>query len=453
MASNDVAATLRDQRQRGRAAERVPRDPDRGRRRSRRCRPSPRRARARGPARSGSVATLAREVLPRDVVRPGEARDRELRRGHDVSRARPTPASSGCVVRRRARRTPGEDHQRKPPPRGCAFARAVAVGGGVPRRRVEDRRGQPTLVVGRDPGHGVGRRRRLRSTNGWVRTPTAAAARLAARRRRRRSPTDRDHEAGDRDQRQPRMLPDDHTNLRIRATIRSARMIDDLGALDATAQAALVRARRRDAARARRGGDRTHRAGRPRAQRGDPPPLRRRARRRGRDRCPTARSAACPLCLKDLDGSMAGAPLHHGNRLLEGPRPCRRPRRLPHAASCSTPASSWWARRTPPSSASLPTTEPLAYGPTRNPWAPDRSTGGSSGGSAAAVAAGMVPVAHAGDGGGSIRIPAEHCGLFGLKPSRGACPSGPTSARRGAGLVVAPRRDAHRCATAPRCST
>jgi len=84
----------------------------------------------------------------------------------------------------------------------------------------------------------------------------------------------------------------------------------------------------------------------------------------------------------------------------------------------------------------LATTEPRLFGPSRNPWNLDYSPGGSSGGSAAAVAAGLVPMAHGNDGGGSIRVPSSCCGLFGLKPTRGRNPLGPDFGDIMSGLVA-----------------
>lgn len=96
-----------------------------------------------------------------------------------------------------------------------------------------------------------------------------------------------------------------------------------------------------------------------------------------------------------------------------------------------------FARSTVPELCMAPTTEAVRnHGPTRNPWDAGRSAGGSSGGAAAAVAAGIVPVAHGSDGGGSIRIPASCCGLFGLKASRGLVPMGPFRGEGWGGLAV-----------------
>jgi amidase len=141
-----------------------------------------------------------------------------------------------------------------------------------------------------------------------------------------------------------------------------------------------------------------------------------------------------PLLLKDLMCYSEGDPLHMGTRFL---------RDLgfvaPHdsylAAKFRAAGFVFVGRTNTPEIGTLPTTEPDAYGPTRNPWDTRRSTGGSSGGSAAAVAAGLVPAAHANDGGGSIRIPASACGLVGLKPSRGRTSFGPDVGEPLGGLV------------------
>src|SRR5437870_8891154 len=131
-----------------------------------------------------------------------------------------------------------------------------------------------------------------------------------------------------------------------------------------------------------------------------------------------------PFLLKDLLAYSAGDPHHMGTRVLK-----RLGFVAPHdsntAARLRAAGFVFLGKTNTPELGTLPTTEPDAYGPTRNPWDPSRSTGGPSGGSAAAVAAGLVPAAHANDGGGSIRIPASACGLVGLKPSRGRSSLGP----------------------------
>ncbi len=142
-----------------------------------------------------------------------------------------------------------------------------------------------------------------------------------------------------------------------------------------------------------------------------------------------------PFLLKDLYTSFAGQTLSNGNRALK------------EAAVVDTTDTTLVSRfrqagfviagRTnSPELGSLPTTQPMAWGPTRNPWDRDRTPGGSSRGAAAAVASGMVPIANASDGGGSIRIPASCCGLVGLKPSQGRASVGPVRAEVGLGVEL-----------------
>ncbi|MFB6988955.1 MULTISPECIES: amidase [unclassified Streptomyces] len=123
-----------------------------------------------------------------------------------------------------------------------------------------------------------------------------------------------------------------------------------------------------------------------------------------------------PMLVKDLGTEVAGLPATGGSRLFST-LTARRDSEL--VARYRRAGAVVLGTTNTPELGLNASTEPALFGPTRNPWSTAHSPGGSSGGSAAAVAAGMVPVAHASDGGGSIRIPAAACGLFGLKPSRG----------------------------------
>lgn len=142
-----------------------------------------------------------------------------------------------------------------------------------------------------------------------------------------------------------------------------------------------------------------------------------------------------PVLVKDLGCEQAGEPHHHGARFLKelgwtGRTDSHLWRTLRDAGAVSL------GRTNTPEFGSTITTEPVAYGPTRNPWSLDHSPGGSSGGSAAAVAAGIVTIAHGNDGGGSIRVPASACGLVGLKPTRGRVSTGPHSGEHRGGFAV-----------------
>ena len=203
--------------------------------------------------------------------------------------------------------------------------------------------------------------------------------------------------------------------------LRCALVTDDLALLDATAQAELV-ARGELTARS----SSTPRSNASSASTPGSTPSSIAASNGPAPKRPARRGpfAGVPFLVKDAVCHTAGDPYHAGMQVLKD-------------AGWTEPDDTWLAARfraagfvfvgktnTPELATSI-TTEPLAYGPTHNPWDDTRSTGGSSGGSAAAVAAGLVPVAHGNDMGGSIRFPASMCGIVGLKPTRARTTLGP----------------------------
>ncbi|MET9296459.1 amidase [Streptomyces sp. NPDC003077] len=143
--------------------------------------------------------------------------------------------------------------------------------------------------------------------------------------------------------------------------------------------------------------------------------------------------AGVPFLIKDIGVPMAGRPMELGSRLAAG-----------HVAGADSSLMRrfrraglvTFGRTATPEMAYGITTEPVLYGATRNPWDLERSAGGSSGGAGAAVAAGVVPIAHATDAAGSLRVPAAYNGLFGLKPTRGRVSMGPGADEVFSGLAV-----------------
>jgi len=157
------------------------------------------------------------------------------------------------------------------------------------------------------------------------------------------------------------------------------------------------------------------------------------ARDAARGKLPRGAFTGVPILLKDMRANVVGWPTRSGSRYVPA---------SPATVQSNTVTNFKAAGLIPmgktnvPEFGILPTTESKLYGPAHSPWNLEHSTGGSSGGSAAAVAAGIVPIAHATDGGGSIRIPASACGLVGLKSTRGRVSQGPEAADATSGLSM-----------------
>jgi amidase len=210
--------------------------------------------------------------------------------------------------------------------------------------------------------------------------------------------------------------------------------VTDLTRLDATAQAELVRSGKASPAE-------LVEAAIERCERVNPVinaiihPLYDEGRAAASNSVPDGPFTGVPFVLKDLGAAFAGQPLHMGMKVLKEAG-FRAPVDTFLAARFRAAGLVTIGKTNTPELGILPTTEPDAYGATRNPWDVGRTSGGSSGGSAAAVAAGLVPIAHANDGGGSIRIPASCCGLVGLKPTRQRISEGPLSGDNLSGLTA-----------------
>jgi amidase len=192
-------------------------------------------------------------------------------------------------------------------------------------------------------------------------------------------------------------------------------MSSDIAFLDATAQADLVRTKQASPAELVDGSIARIEKLNPRVN-AVIHELFERARSEAAGTLPDGPFRGVPFLLKDLGAELAGTPFCEGLSFAGDYRSTETQELTRRYLAAGFVIC---GKTNTPELGILPTTEPQRFGPTRNPWHTDHSTGGSSGGSAAAVASGMVPAAHANDGGGSIRIPASCCGLVGLKPTRG----------------------------------